>query len=727
MTAAGLTLFVRRLPGTARSERLQEIFSDIGPVKQCFVVTEKGNEKCRGFGYVTFSLLEDAQRAQKEVQEFDGCKIDVSFAKKKLREKKRREKSQETAGKGPKQKAGKSLYRKARLIIRNLSFKCSEDDLKESFSSFGAVLEVNIPRKADGKMRGFAFVQFKNILEAGKALKGMNMKEIKGRTVAVDWAVAKDKYEATRAASSSGCQEEVSTEPDVQVPASDEPSGEEDASAEEDEELASKPQKRPVKKTPVAKSESSEEEEEMDSEEDEREDSQESDGSDLEEEEDVKKNKAKMQKKALPSDVGEGRTVFIRNLSFDTEEDSLGELLERFGHLKYVRIVLHPDTEHSKGCAFAQFLDKDSAQKCLAAACEDSEKGGLRLDGRKLIIDLAVSRDEAQKLREKKVKKPTGTRNLYLAREGMIREGTKAAEGISASDLAKRTRFELLKRQKLKDQNIFVSKTRLCVHNIPKSVEDKQLRQLFVKAVSGSKGVRMKECRVMRDLQGTARKKSSGPSLGYAFVEFQEHEHALAALRHINNNPDLFGSHKRPIVEFSLEDSRKLKMKAMRAEHSLQKLRQKQAAEGTAETKADPRKRTRPASVGAGGSGSVAGVVAPGLALWSGFQTKAEVEQEELPDGKKRRKVLMFPSHRGPKVRMRDKGKSQQTPKKNKLQSKSQTQQRQKPKQEVSLKQKKQMNKSEARFNQMVEQYKCKILGSTGSAVSMRRSKWFES
>lgn len=34
---------------------------------------------------------------------------------------------------------------------------------------------------SDGKMRGFAFVQFKNVLEAGKALKEMNMKVIKGK------------------------------------------------------------------------------------------------------------------------------------------------------------------------------------------------------------------------------------------------------------------------------------------------------------------------------------------------------------------------------------------------------------------------------------------------------------------------------------------------------------------------------------------------------------------
>lgn len=35
-----------------------------------------------------------------------------------------------------------------------------------------------------------------------------------------------------------------------------------------------------------------------------------------------------------------------------------------------------------------------------------------------------------------------------------------------------------------------------------------------------------------------------GQSLGYGFVQFHEHEHALAALRYLNNNPDIFGSHK---------------------------------------------------------------------------------------------------------------------------------------------------------------------------------------
>lgn len=51
----------------------------------------------------------------------------------------------------------------------------------------------------------------------------------------------------------------------------------------------------------------------------------------------------------------------------------------------------------------------------------------------------------------------------------------------------------------------------------------------------------------MRGLKG-AHGKIHGQSLGYAFAEFQEHEHALAALRHINNNPEVFGPQKVSLI-----------------------------------------------------------------------------------------------------------------------------------------------------------------------------------
>ena len=46
------------------------------------------------------------------------------------------------------------------------------------------------------------------------------------------------------------------------------------------------------------------------------------------------------------------------------------------------------------------------------------QNGGISADGRKLFIVAAVSRDDAAKLKTKKVKVESGTRNLYLAREG---------------------------------------------------------------------------------------------------------------------------------------------------------------------------------------------------------------------------------------------------------------------------------------------------------------------
>jgi nucleolar protein 4 len=37
-------------------------------------------------------------------------------------------------------------------------------------------------------------------------------------------------------------------------------------------------------------------------------------------------------------------------------------------------------------------------------------------------------------------------------------------------------------------------------------------------------------------------------------VEFERHDHALAALRQLNNNPAAFSADRRPIVEFAMEN-----------------------------------------------------------------------------------------------------------------------------------------------------------------------------
>lgn len=59
--------------------------------------------------------------------------------------------------------------------------------------------------------------------------------------------------------------------------------------------------------------------------------------------------------------------------------------------------------------------------------------------------------------------------------------------------------------------------------------------------------------------------KKFGKSKGFGFIEFTQHNHALRALRFLNNNPNVFTPDKRPIVEFSIENRVALIKKARRA------------------------------------------------------------------------------------------------------------------------------------------------------------------
>ncbi|NXF99740.1 RBM28 protein, partial [Sakesphorus luctuosus] len=222
------------------------------------------------------------------------------------------------------------------------------------------------------------------------------------------------------------------------------------------------------------------------------------------------------------------------------------------------------------GSAFAQFETPEGAQKCLEAAQEGPEvsEGALGTPGTPPGAPCFLPQPSAQALPcpltpQAPLSPPKYP--LSLLSPPAIRPGSRAAEGVSDSDMAKRARFEELKRRRLQDPNVGVSRTRLCLHNLPKALDTPRLRALLRGALRHNGGAppRIKECRVMRELRG------QGQSLGFAFVEFEGHEEALGALRRLNNNPELFRPHKRPIVEFALEDRRKLRLREQRIQRGL--------------------------------------------------------------------------------------------------------------------------------------------------------------
>lgn len=78
------------------------------------------------------------------------------------------------------------------MYVSNLSFHTSEDDLKNLFGQFGSVSSAKvITDRETGRSRGFGFVEMESSTEAKEAMKGLDKKEIEGRSMSV--TVAREK------------------------------------------------------------------------------------------------------------------------------------------------------------------------------------------------------------------------------------------------------------------------------------------------------------------------------------------------------------------------------------------------------------------------------------------------------------------------------------------------------------------------------------------------------
>ena len=65
--------------------QLEAAFGEVGPLRSCFVVCEKGEKErvCKGFGFVTYSLDADAERAIEHFKKsrFMNKRLVVDYAK----------------------------------------------------------------------------------------------------------------------------------------------------------------------------------------------------------------------------------------------------------------------------------------------------------------------------------------------------------------------------------------------------------------------------------------------------------------------------------------------------------------------------------------------------------------------------------------------------------------------------------------------------------------------
>ena len=446
--------------------------------------------------------------------------------------------------------------KKSKLLIRNLSFKCNLEELRKSFEEFGSVVEAHIPQKpGTDHMLGFGFVTMGNIFEASLALRKMNGCEIKGRKVAVDWALDRKVYLSQKQQSVTA----VSKESDH----SGNDAESDDLSLPSDE---------------VASEVANE--------------SENSNSDSVAEETDsrpLSNSKAKVRPRR--DDSTDGNCLFLRNLPFSFDEEELTSYFtEEFGQVKYAKLVTNRDTGMLTGNGFVRFIDKSTADECI-----QQSEDGVVIEGRTIEVMRAVTRVEASNFsetRKRKDPKKEDKRNLGMSHFGSIAPESDEFQELSKTDKDKRMRAENEKLEKLKNPNIFVSRDRLSLRNLALSTSDNELKELCAKHTP--KGGKVKSARIMRDLNRL--KDGIGRSKGFGFVDFSSHEAALHVLQSLNNNPDVLPNRRRLIVEFSLENQRAVRAKQLRLEKS--KLKLQQLRDEKENTSSDPKPNEKSKNIG---------------------------------------------------------------------------------------------------------------------------------
>uniref|UniRef100_A0A0C9QX59 TSA: Wollemia nobilis Ref_Wollemi_Transcript_1845_1572 transcribed RNA sequence n=1 Tax=Wollemia nobilis TaxID=56998 RepID=A0A0C9QX59_9CONI len=173
-------LFVRGLAWETSSQTLCAAFEQYGEIEEGAVIMDKNTGKSRGFGFVTFKHMDSAQRALKEPSKTIDGRITIS--------------NLAASSSSPGQNADLA---QRKLYIGGLSYDTPNEKLLEVFSKYGEIEEGSVAYdKKTNKSRGFAFVTFKTVEAAKRALKEPN-KNIDGRGVTVKLAAEGQKEKPT--------------------------------------------------------------------------------------------------------------------------------------------------------------------------------------------------------------------------------------------------------------------------------------------------------------------------------------------------------------------------------------------------------------------------------------------------------------------------------------------------------------------------------------------------
>ncbi|KAF1959285.1 RNA binding domain-containing protein [Byssothecium circinans] len=173
------TIYVGNLYYEVTTDQLKRVFSRFGEIDDVKIVYDNRGLS-RGFGYVEFKNIDDAQSAvdNLDMQVFEGRNLVVQFHKPKPNSKTR-------APDGTFQPNTPSRT----LFIGNMSFEMSDKDLNDLFRDIRNVMDVRVAiDRRTGQPRGFAHADFIDVASATRAREVLKDKIIYGRQLRIDFS-----------------------------------------------------------------------------------------------------------------------------------------------------------------------------------------------------------------------------------------------------------------------------------------------------------------------------------------------------------------------------------------------------------------------------------------------------------------------------------------------------------------------------------------------------------
>lgn len=161
-------LVVLGIPWDVDTEGLRQYMCQFGDLEDVIVMKDRLSGRSRGFGYVTFSSYEGAEKAVASQHVLQGRILEVKIAT-------------------PKDEMRPTSRKITRIFVARISPTVTDEIFRSYFEKYGSILDAYLPKDQTTKQhRGIGFVTYENAESVDKVMSESH--ELAGSTIAVDRA-----------------------------------------------------------------------------------------------------------------------------------------------------------------------------------------------------------------------------------------------------------------------------------------------------------------------------------------------------------------------------------------------------------------------------------------------------------------------------------------------------------------------------------------------------------